>query len=272
MFRSTGWPAYAASLALAVLALGSPLASVAQDLPSYARPAAASADETVHGRIRSVDGAFRITVDDDRGFVDEVRLRPGTIINPTGLTLASGMSVTILGYNAGTDFDANEIDTPYTYDGPLPEPYYYGAGYWYPGFAYGYGPAFGLSLVFGSGYGAWSFAHRPFWGRPWNGHGYFGSYVGVGPLEHGVSHLPPAFVGRTFPGERYPTAVERGSDPENTPSRTYAHASAPDYGGERAGPQRGYSRAGSAAGSTRGAPTSGRSAPAGHGGGGRPHR
>ncbi|MGD0472480.1 MAG: hypothetical protein ABSB70_04615 [Candidatus Velthaea sp.] len=93
-----------------------PLAVLAQDIPSYARSSTISTDETIHGRIRSVDGAFNLSVDDDRGFIDSVQLHPGTIINPTGLTLADGMSVTILGYNAGDTFEANEIDTPYTYD------------------------------------------------------------------------------------------------------------------------------------------------------------
>jgi hypothetical protein len=41
------------------------------------------------------------------------------------------MSVTITGYNAGSTFDANEIDTPYAYDGPV----YYGG---YPDYNYGF--------------------------------------------------------------------------------------------------------------------------------------
>lgn len=50
------------------------------------------------------------------------------------------MSVTIIGYNAGSVFQANEIDTPYSYPGPPVVPVYYGPGWWYPGFAYGWGP------------------------------------------------------------------------------------------------------------------------------------
>jgi hypothetical protein len=191
------------------LALLLPIGAAAQDLPSYARPPGTiGTDETIHGRIRSVDGAFRISVEDDRGFVDTVGLHPGTIINPTGLTLSAGMSVTILGVNAGSAFDANEIDTPYTYAGPLPVPTYYGPGYWCPGFGYGYGPSFNLAIVIG-GYRPWAYVQRPFYGRPWNGHGYFGGYVGVGPLAQGhadlhvqaQTHVPPAFAGRTFAGE-----------------------------------------------------------------------
>jgi hypothetical protein len=214
--------------ALAVALLFAPRAAQAQDVPSYARPTDASVDETIHGRIRSVDGAFTISVDDDRGFVDEVQLHGGTIINPTGLALAPGMSVTIIGYNAGATFDANEIDTPYSYDGPLPAPIYYGPGYWCPGFAYGYGPSFGLAIVFGFG-GGWHYEHRGFYGRPWNGNAYFGHAVSFVPggrdhldaqrgealrsgearRSYGVSgrgavageHAPAAFSGRMFAGE-----------------------------------------------------------------------
>ncbi|MDB5092332.1 MAG: hypothetical protein JWO85_433 [Candidatus Eremiobacteraeota bacterium] len=158
--------------ALAITGLVSPLAARAQDLPSYARPPAGSYDQTIRGRIQSIDGTFRLTVLDERGFVDAVQLHQGTVINPTGLTLAPGMSVTITGYNAGSSFDANEIDAPYTYTGSYPLPAYYGPGWWYPGFGYGYGPAFSLGLVFGNG--GYYYVHRPFYGRPFYGSPYFG--------------------------------------------------------------------------------------------------
>jgi hypothetical protein len=171
------WRAVAAALAVAF----APLAAAAQDdVPSYARPAVVSTDETIHGQIRSVDGAFTISVADDRGFIDNVELHQGTIINPTGLTLSPGMSVTIVGYNAGDTFAANEIDTPYTYDGPLPAPAYYGPGYWCPGFAYGYGPSFSLGIIIGGG-SSWSYEHRPFRGRPWDGRRYLGAAVARDP-------------------------------------------------------------------------------------------
>jgi hypothetical protein len=105
--------------ALAIVALISPLTAHAQDLPSQSGPGIASSDQPIRGRIQSVDGAFHLTVLDDRGSVDSVQLHQGTIINPTGLSLASGMTVTITGYGAGSSFNANEIDTPYTYDGPV---------------------------------------------------------------------------------------------------------------------------------------------------------
>ena len=205
--------------AIAAAAMLAPLAAAAQDLPSYAQPVSVSTDETIHGRIASVDGAFNISVNDDRGFVDRVALHQGTIINPTGLSLSPGMSVTIAGYADGPNFNANQIDTPYSYSGVLPTPVYYGAGYWCPGFAYGYGPSFSLVLVFGGGY---HFAHHPYYGRPWNGHGYFGGYVGrpyagvayngehAGGPAYAQSRFagephraPSAFVGRSFAGEAY---------------------------------------------------------------------
>jgi hypothetical protein len=207
---------------LAALAVTfAPLAAPAQDdLPSYARPAVVSTDETIHGRIRSVDGAFDISVDDDRGFIDSVQLHQGTIINPTGLTLSPGMSVTILGVNVGAMFEANEIDTPYSYAGPLPTPVYYGSGYWCPGFSYGYGPSFSLAIIIVGGGRPWYYEHRPFRGRPWNGHHYFGAAIARDPeprvrLEQrrhvdspsmrservAGPHRPAAFAGRTFAGE-----------------------------------------------------------------------
>lgn len=71
-----------------------------------------------------------------------MRLHPGTIISPTGLTLAPGMVVSVLGYNAGSYFAANQIDTPYRYDAGVP--YYAGHPWNY------YGPTVGLSFYFGN--------------------------------------------------------------------------------------------------------------------------
>jgi hypothetical protein len=277
-----GFHRFARRLAAAAAALGFtfvPLAAPAQDdVPSYARPAVVSTDETIHGRIRSVDGAFNISVDDDRGFVDSVVLHQGTIINPTGLTLSPGMSVTILGVNAGAAFDANEIDTPYTYAGPLPTPVYYGPGYWCPGFDYGYGPSFSLAIVIGGGR-PWYYEHRPFRGRPWNGQHYFGAAIARDPepqihfeqRRHFESpalrsdavarpHAPGAFIGRTFAGETrsepdrfstQSTAAEAGSP------RVHNEVRAPRGGGFERGTGTAHGNAARAEGA--------------HGGGGRPH-
>lgn len=140
-------------LALAVAAIIHVQPAVAQvpsqTLPPYAEP---SSEQTIKGRISAVNGAFNISVRDDNGYIDSVELHRGTIINPTGLTLTVGMSVTIMGYSAGKVFEANEIDTPYTYAGPPPPPVYYGPGWWYPGYIYGWGPQFGLRVHIDGGH------------------------------------------------------------------------------------------------------------------------
>lgn len=107
------------------------------EVPSYAHPA-----ETIRGRITLVRGSY-IEVQDDRGYIDRVQLHQGTVINPTGLTLASGMKVTITGRPSGSVFDADVIDTPYrSYGyGPYYYPYppaYYPYPYWGPNLYFGF--------------------------------------------------------------------------------------------------------------------------------------
>ena len=165
------------TLLAAALACGV-LASVAPAMADGVPPSYATAEQTIHGRIASVNGAYSITVNDDQGYQDNVQLHHGTIINPTGLTLGAGMSVTIIGYNGGSYFEANEIDTPYNYYGPRPTVVYYGPGWWYPGYAYGYGPSYNLVIVAGRP------VYHPFFYHPWGGpvpepHYYVGyHYVG----------------------------------------------------------------------------------------------
>lgn len=143
--------------------------------PSYARP---STEQTIRGRIRSIDGKYRIEIVDDRTrLIDEVELHQGTIINPTGITLEPGMHVRITGYNAGPVFEANEIDTPYHY-AAVPVPVYYGPGWWYPGYPYGYGPAFSLRIV--NGVPVRVPFHHPVW----------------------APHPAPRFVGHPYVGHR----------------------------------------------------------------------
>jgi hypothetical protein len=166
--------------------IAAPLAAVAQDVPSYAQPSG-SDDAQIRGRIESFDGAYALGVRDDKGYVDNVQLHEGTIINPTGLTLAPGMVVSILGYNQGSFFSANEIDTPYTYDAGVP---YYGGHPW----DY-YGPSIGLSFFFGS----------PGW---WHGNYFQGPYhynngarIYNSVTVHNVYHQyapQGTFHGRTF--------------------------------------------------------------------------
>lgn len=112
-------------------------------------------------------------------------LHEGTIINPTGLTLATGMIISVLGYNAGPYFAANEIDTPYTLYGAVP--YYLGHPWMY------YNSGFGLGFFFGN----------TDW---WHGRAFHGSYhyvrdvrtypsVHAGQIYH--SHLG-GFQGHLF--------------------------------------------------------------------------
>jgi hypothetical protein len=166
---------------LAIVTLGLPQQALAQtptpSPPPYAQP---NTEQTIHGRITAIDGPFNVRVHDDKGYIDSVELHRGTIINPTGLTLAVAMRVKVLGYNAGAVFEANEIDTPYTYAGPPPIATYYGAGWWYPGYAFGYGPAFSLNVHVGGNLYRGSFPHqhpvvrppnpRPPIGGPFIGH------------------------------------------------------------------------------------------------------
>jgi hypothetical protein len=123
------------------LCLMLPLAAQAQGTPSYAAQPN-SADQNIHGRIASFDGGYNLGVRDERGYVDTVRLHPGTIINPTGLTLASGMVVSVMGYNAGSYFSANQIDTPYQFYGGVPYYANHPWNYW--------GPSVSLGFFFGS--------------------------------------------------------------------------------------------------------------------------
>jgi hypothetical protein len=161
--------------AVAALSLAAPVAALAQDAPSYAQPADASnaggGDENVHGRVLAFDGGYALEVRDDRGFIDNVQLHDGTIINPTGLTLAPGMVVSILGYNAGSFFAANEIDTPYTLENDVA---------WYSGEPwYDYGSSYSLDFFFGNP-GWW---HRSFFGGDhW---GDFRGRIFVAPPERG---------------------------------------------------------------------------------------
>jgi hypothetical protein len=169
----------AAIAALATLSF--PVTARAGTPPSYA----ANGPETIHGRVSSVGGKYDLFVRDDRGYVDHVLLHDGTIINPTGLELATGETVTIMGQNDGHVFRADEIDTPYSSDEQpngydnSPVGYQFGVGYpdgyAYPyGYGYGY-PGYGAGIYFGGGYGGGGY-----YGHGYSGHGYSGrgSYGG----------------------------------------------------------------------------------------------
>ena len=147
------WQTRVFATVVALAAVAVPAGSFAQPAtpgaPSYARPSYGTGEETISGRIASFDGAYALQVRDDRGFIDNVQLRQGTVINPTGIRLAPGMSVTIYGVNRGATFAANEIDTPYQSYGT---PFYGYPSYPYPVYGYPYGPRFSFGFGFGRGY------------------------------------------------------------------------------------------------------------------------
>jgi hypothetical protein len=106
-----------------------------QPVPSYARHV-----DTISGTVSRFDGATTMYVRDVKGYIDNVSLHKGTIINPTGIQLRPGYPVTISGHAAGRTFVADEIDTPYQRVYP------------YPAYPY-WGPSIGLG--FGFGYRGW---------------------------------------------------------------------------------------------------------------------
>jgi hypothetical protein len=129
----------------------------------------------IHGRISSVPGKYDLYVRDDRGYVDHVVLHDGTVINPTGLTLAVGETVTIMGGNQGRVFRADEVDTPYSDD--MQSNDYDGAQDGYQGYPVGYPDGYGNPYAYGydySGYGGLYF------GGGYYGGGYSGRYFGHG--------------------------------------------------------------------------------------------
>lgn len=144
------------TLAVSVLALSAAILSVLcphqvlaqqneQPLPSYARPGYATTEQTIKGRVTVINGTY-MEIADTNGYIDRVELHQGTIINPTGIRLEPGMTVTIIGHASGNKFLANEIDTPYHYSAYAPYPYYP-----YPY----YGPPVYLGIGFGYHHGWW---------------------------------------------------------------------------------------------------------------------
>jgi hypothetical protein len=138
----------AAVLALGLTAFAFPLIASAQGRES--RPSYATDEEVVRGRIVSFDGQYSLELQDERGFIDHVRLRQ-SIVHPIGLRLRSGMTVTIVGINQGSVLAANEIDridTAYAENGsPDFYPPYYPVYYPYPVYGYAY-PRVDAAFVF----------------------------------------------------------------------------------------------------------------------------
>ena len=216
MIAKFGAAAAAAALSLLVV----PLAAGAQDVPTYAQPAApppayappsyATQDQQIHGRIVAFDGGYNLQVRDDRGYLDNVQLHPGTVINPTGLTLAPGMVVSVNGYNAGPYFAANEVDTPYVLYGAVP--YYLGHPWYY------YGPSISLGFFFGNA--GW-------WHGGWYGHP-VGAYGGVRVYNRPVG----AYRGGAWQGRNYVAPAARGGYYARGGAARYSGGAARGGGGD----------------------------------------
>jgi hypothetical protein len=218
-----------------------PIAAQAQDIPSYAT-GQFPADANIHGRVVGFDGGYSLSVRDEKGYIDDVRLHPGTIINPTGLTLAPGMVVSVLGYNAGNYFSANEIDTPYQF--------YNGYAY-YSGHPWNYyGPSITLGFFFGNA--GW-----------WHG-GYFrgGYHYNAGVRIYNSVHVGQVYrnAGAQFHGRDVVAPREQGG---------YYHPGAP-HGGFSGGHDGGEHGGGARGGGGRGGDgRGGEHGGGGHGGGDR---
>jgi hypothetical protein len=184
--------------------LAAPAPAAAQEAPTYSAGSPTNDGEQIHGRILTFDGAYSVQVRDEKGYVDNVQLHQGTIINPTGLTLAPGMVVSIMGYNAGSYFAANEVDTPYTFYSGMP--YYAGHPWNY------YAPAISLGFYFGSV--GW-----------WHGGGFYGPYHYVGGARVysnvGVSTF---YRGGTYQGRNYVAPPARGGYTVRAPHANYSHS------------------------------------------------
>ena len=127
-------------------------AAVTTALAAAAGPSFAAASGPTHtqvkGTIASISSKFDFEVQQKNGGYVPVHMHQGTIINPTGLTLQSGMQVTVLGISRGNAIAANEVNTPYHYTQQqyAPAPLYpYGA---YNGF----GPGIYGAPIYGYGF------------------------------------------------------------------------------------------------------------------------
>jgi hypothetical protein len=93
-----------------MIPLTAALAIAVTALPVVAPAQSADQTETISGRVASIDDSGNMDVNDDRGYIDSVQLRQGTVINPPGTRLMPGMVIRILGVNRGNVFAANKVD------------------------------------------------------------------------------------------------------------------------------------------------------------------
>jgi hypothetical protein len=90
------------------------IAELALPTALRADPVTASAPgaQTLNAVISSFEGKYGLIVREIGGSLDRVTLHKGTIINPTGFSLKTGVLVTIVGHADGATFDADRIDAP----------------------------------------------------------------------------------------------------------------------------------------------------------------
>ena len=215
-----------AALACAAFLGGFPIASFA-DRPSYAQ--SGPGDETISGTIYQVTGRYTLTLEDDRGFIDNVSLHNGTVITPSGLGLGSGQIATMTGHTSGKTFEADEIDVDPSSissgQAVLPGGDYATAvnGGDYPAYAFGYDPTYSSGvLYFGQTYygGGGYYAPNGYYPGYGNGYGRGGTYVppynGGNPAS-GNNPEPisrrPVRIGVPPPGYAYPTGGSRIAPP-----------------------------------------------------------
>jgi hypothetical protein len=91
-----------------VAILGVPAGANAASVHAAAKPDTM----TIRGVVSAIDGKWTLTVHDDRNFIENIALHPGTVIEPTGLRLEPGMRVSVLGYQDNANFDADKILGP----------------------------------------------------------------------------------------------------------------------------------------------------------------
>jgi hypothetical protein len=97
MAQRTNFPPCLLALAMAAL----PLTASAQS---------STGAGTIAGSIASIDDAGNMELNDNRGYIDSVRLGGETVVRPSGTRLVIGMVVSIAGVNRGSFFAANEVD------------------------------------------------------------------------------------------------------------------------------------------------------------------
>jgi hypothetical protein len=108
------FPPAAAPIALLLLAPSIGLAQQSQSLSMPSTPSyAVGKVDVIRGTISGFNGATTMYVRDTHGYIDNVTLHKGTIINPTGIRLEAGYPVTISGHPHGSTFVADQIDTPF---------------------------------------------------------------------------------------------------------------------------------------------------------------